>query len=117
MKSATVSNSTKFITTVFTAALMMSSFSTSAAMIKSHNAKSVTVSTSGLDLDSTQGQAMLQSKLQSAARQVCGSTSIRETGSVAISLENRNCVKDALENALRKLEAQKLAADKSSDNS
>ncbi len=112
----------KMFTSTFAAAALMTSLSAGAVMVKSADAKSVTVSTSGLDLTSTEGQVMLHAKLQNAARQVCGPTNIRETGSIAVSVENRNCAKDAFEKALKTVETQvsrsaQMKSDQQIDNS
>lgn len=70
-----------------------------ATMIKSHDVV-IKVETSGLDLNSERGQEILYRRLQSAAKEICGSTNIAITGSVARTLENRACYKETLSDAV-----------------
>ena len=71
-----------------------------AAMIEGKNAV-IKVDTSAYNLTSTAGQEMLYQELKSAARDVCGTTNLRQAGSVELALQNRACVRDALAQAVK----------------
>ncbi len=76
-------------------------FTASAAtMVKGHHDVSVVVSTEAYNLSSDAGQEMLYDRLRSAARQVCGTTNLREAGSLEQALQNRACIRNSLSQAV-----------------
>lgn len=66
--------------------------------------KTTTISTAGLDLSSPEGQKMLDRRVKSAAREVCGITSV-STGSRLKSLNARSCYQKAIASAKQQVAA------------
>lgn len=86
---------------------LTAAMNTSAAMIK-HEGDAVRVDTTGLNLESKEGQEILYSRLEQAAEKLCGATSIQETGSLARALSNRSCVKETLTKAVESVGSKTL---------
>ncbi|MEQ8515965.1 MAG: UrcA family protein [Chromatocurvus sp.] len=61
------------------------------------------VNYSDLDLSSNQGRETLAGRISSAARDVCGPTDYRMTGSLQIASRNRACIADAFEDAMSRV--------------
>ena len=61
--------------------------------------RSVNVSYSDLDLNDAEGQATLEYRVRAAAREVCGSTDYRITGSLSQANQNKDCAKRAIASA------------------
>ena len=72
-----------------------------AAMIKSNEAV-VKVDAAGLDLKSERGQEIFYARVQRAAKQICGSSSVIQVGSVARAMSNRACYKETVSEVLHK---------------
>ena len=81
-----------------------------AAMIKGYDENSVVVNTEAFNLSSSTGQEMLYERLKTAARQVCGSTNLREAGSLERVLDNRTCYQDALAQAVEDVNSRGVSA-------
>ena len=60
----------------------------------------VKVNADGLNLSSDRGQEILYSRLQRAAKQICGSNSIIETGSLERAMDNKACFEETLSQAV-----------------
>lgn len=73
------------------------------AQASSDSVDSVTVEYAGIDTTHIQGQDQLYKKLKHAAAKVCGSTNMREVGSVRRVTENKRCAKEALGRALEQV--------------
>ena len=69
------------ITRGVAAVALMASFGASAAMIK-NDSDAVKVDARGLNLNSQQGQEVLYERLEVAAKQVCGETTVHRAGSL-----------------------------------
>ena len=89
----------KFLSTVVLA-LSIPAAANAATMIKGQEDVSVIVNTEAFNLDSSAGQEMLYERLKTAAKQVCGTTNLREAGSLERALQNRSCYRDALSQAV-----------------
>lgn len=63
-------------------------------------ATQVPVSFEDLDLDSAQGQETLYYRISRAAEQACGSSDIRQAGSLSQATRNRDCYRDSMSRAL-----------------
>ena len=61
--------------------------------------RTVTVSYADLDLSDPRGQKTLEKRIKRAARKVCGSTNLKEVGSLSRVAENRNCYESAIAGA------------------
>ena len=61
------------------------------------------VSYADLDLNSHQGREALAGRISEAAREVCGPTDYRMTGSLRITSRNRACVEQAVSDAIGSL--------------
>lgn len=61
--------------------------------------RTVSVSYADLDLTDAEGQATLGARVSAAAREVCGSTDHRITGSLRIASQNKDCAERAIESA------------------
>ncbi|HKK22436.1 MAG TPA: UrcA family protein [Pseudohaliea sp.] len=59
-----------------------------------------TISYADLNLASASGRAILERRIQSAARQVCGDTSYRNAGGLRQATVNRRCFDNAVAEAL-----------------
>ena len=68
---------------------------------------SVTVRYSDLNLATAAGNAALYARLVSAARQVCGSSDVRNLGELAAV---QSCQKDAIAHAVQEVHSAQLAA-------
>ncbi len=92
----------KLLPTLGAAALVLTvPFAASAAsMIKGQHGDAVRVNAAAYNLETKAGQQQLYSRLQRAARQVCGSTDLRRTGSLEQSLHARTCIKEAVAQAV-----------------
>ena len=97
------------ITSGITAIAMTISLGAGAAMIKDTDAN-VRVDARGLDLSSEQGQEMLYSRLQKAAKQICGTSSVSETGSLKRALNNKSCYDETLSKAVEAAGSDTLEA-------
>ena len=71
--------------------------------------QSISIHYAGAELTTENGRAKLYSKMRQAARQVCGPTGLRETGSLSIASRNRNCYEDALAASISQVGAGQLA--------
>jgi len=71
-----------------------------AAMIKGQDGRSVTVDATVYNLRSETGQEMLYRDLKQAASSVCGTVNLRRAGSLERALQNRECVRGALDRAV-----------------
>ena len=58
--------------------------------------RSVTVSYADLDLNETEGRLTMEYRVRAAAREVCGSTDYRITGSLAQANQNKECAERAI---------------------
>jgi UrcA family protein len=83
------------------------SLGANAAMIKGQH-DTVTVDAEGLDLRTNKGTEMLYSRLQDAARDICGTTSVHENGSLKRALENRACYNETLSQAVESVGSESL---------
>ena len=61
--------------------------------------RTMTVSYADLDMSDPQGKEILELRISRAARNVCGSPSIREVGSLRRATENKECYDSAVANA------------------
>ena len=61
------------------------------------------VSYADLDLSSEQGRNVLASRIGQAAREVCGPTDYRMTGSLQIASRNRSCIAEAFDDAMNRV--------------
>lgn len=77
---------------------------------RSASTESVSISYSNAELGTEEGRSTLQRKIKRAAEQVCGPTSYREAGSLAIASQNRKCVNDAVTAAATQLDASSVAS-------
>ncbi|MEM8767259.1 MAG: UrcA family protein [Pseudomonadota bacterium] len=68
----------------------------------------VTVPAADLNLSEQKGVEKLYQRLKSAARQICGSQSIRGAGSLELSRMNKQCYLEALDSAVHKVDNDKL---------
>ena len=68
-------------------------------MIK-HTDADVKVNLRGLDLNSHNGQEILYSRLEKAAKKICGPSSMHQAGSLARALANKSCFKETLSRAV-----------------
>ena len=68
----------------------------------------VTVPAADLNLSDQQGVEKLYRRLKSAARQICGSHSLRGAGSLELSRLNKQCYQEALDSAVLKVDNDKL---------
>lgn len=87
---------------VLVAGLMMS-FSFASYASADDLITSVKVRYASIDVNDPKGQEQLYRRLKRAARQVCGPTGIKGTGSIARVAENRLCAEHALNEAVRKV--------------
>jgi UrcA family protein len=60
----------------------------------------VKVDAEGLNLNSERGQEILYSRLQKAAKKICGSNSVVETGSLQRAMGNKSCYQETLTKAV-----------------
>jgi UrcA family protein len=68
-------------------------------MIK-NDSDAVKVDARGLNLNSQQGQEVLYERLEVAAKQVCGETTVHRAGSLKRAMDNRNCFEKVLSKAV-----------------
>ena len=61
--------------------------------------RTVSVSFADLDLNDAAGRAILDSRVREAAKEVCGSSDYRITGSLRVASENKECAQRAIESA------------------
>ena len=73
-------------------------------------ARSTSVSVADLNLASVEGQDALHSRLSQAAREVCGSTDHRITGSIRAAANNKACRDSAVADALVQINAGQVAS-------
>lgn len=73
-------------------------------------ARSASVSLADLNLASVEGRDALHGRLSQAAREVCGPTDYRITGSIRVAAENRACRDAALAGALAEVNAGQIAS-------
>ncbi len=85
-------------------------FAANAATLNGQNGQAISVNTTQYNLESTAGQQKLYSRLQRAARQVCGSTDVRLNGSLEQSLQARVCIKEAVAQAVEDVNHQGVRA-------
>lgn len=71
--------------------------------------RTATVSFADLDLTRSEDQEVLHERLSSAAKQVCGSTSVRETGSLSAAAENKSCYEQAMDSAMSQASSSQVA--------
>lgn len=64
---------------------------------------SVKVRYASVDLNHSDGQALLYRKLKQASHQVCGPTSVKEAGSAFRVTRNTLCAKNALNRAVKRV--------------
>ncbi|MCA9018118.1 MAG: UrcA family protein [Pseudomonadales bacterium] len=64
---------------------------------------SAVVDLAGINLDSRAGQQIAYVQLQRAARKVCGSTQLREAGSLSSVKEAKSCYSETLDSAVENL--------------
>lgn len=81
----------------------------SETLVTTQAVPTATVSYADLDLSTDKGQQSLHYRLNAAARQVCGSTDYRITGSPGVAAANRDCQKRALEDAMSQVNADRVA--------
>lgn len=89
------------LTIVVMAAALSTPFVANAAMINGHQHASVSIPVESFNLETEKGEALFYAKLKSAAKQVCGTSSLREAGSLEQVLQNRVCYKEALTHAVQ----------------
>lgn len=75
-----------------------------------HSIQSVSIPYSAAELSTEQGRSELYGRIRQAAREVCGPTGLRETGSLAISSRNRACYREAVAAATSQVTASQVAA-------
>ena len=83
------------------------------AVVKTNQTEDVSIPVvySGYDLSSIEGRAMVERKIQNAARKICGSIKYSETRSFRQVAANKTCYNEAVENALNVVEKLSAAAD------
>ena len=96
------------VTVVLFTGALGASISANAAMIKTNDNNSVKVDVRGLDLSSQRGQEVLYHRLQNAAKKICGSSSVREVGSLVRALDNKSCYNETLSNSVEALGSESL---------
>ncbi len=100
----------------FTAAICLASATSvgseqvSQVGVTSSGARTATVSYSDLDMTDAKAQRVLHRRLSRAAEQVCGSSYIRDVGSLSRATKNKECFDVAMSNALRQVSNTQLAA-------
>ena len=62
------------------------------------------------ELSTDEGRANLHAKIRHAAREVCGPTGLRETGSLTLSSRNRKCYEEAVDAAVSQVSHGQLAS-------
>lgn len=68
------------------------------------------VSLADLNLSSVEGQEALHGRVSQAAREVCGPTDFRLTGSIRVAADNRACRDSALADAMAQINAGQIAS-------
>lgn len=63
-----------------------------------------------LDLSSDKGREALEGRVMQAAREVCGSTDYRMTGSLQVASRNRSCVAEAFGDAMSRIAGPTVVA-------
>ena len=63
----------------------------------------VTIQYRAGDLQTTNGQKALYQQLSRASKKVCGSTSVKEAGTVSRARQNATCAKQALNRAMQQV--------------
>ena len=89
-------------------AALGASIGANAAMIKTNDNNAVKVDVRGLDLSSERGQEVLYHRLQNAAKQICGSSNVREVGSLGRALDNKSCYNETLSNSVETVGSEGL---------
>ena len=102
-------NFSKAMTAGLVAAALTMAAGVNAAMIKSVEEATVKVDARGIDLNSERGQEMLYDRLQRAAKKVCGSTSVREVGSLKSAMDNQACFDETLSKAVESVGNRSLS--------
>lgn len=77
--------------------------------VTSTGLRTVTVSYSDLDMTDAKAQKILHRRLSRAAEQVCGSSYIREVGSLSRAAKNKECFEGAMSSALRHVSNAQVA--------
>ena len=72
--------------------------------------KTVRVQYLSTELATEEGRAALQRRIASAAREVCGPSSLHEAGSLKLATRNRECYRDSLAAANSQIESGQYAA-------
>jgi len=72
--------------------------------------RTASVSVEDLNLSSAEGQEVLHGRLSQAAREVCGPTDHRLTGSIRLAANNKTCQASAVADALAQVNAAQVAS-------
>lgn len=78
--------------------------------VTSSGLRTVSVSFSDLDMTDASAQKTLYYRVKRAAQRVCGSSHVRNVGSLSRAVKNKECFNVAMSNALRQVSNTQLAA-------
>ena len=78
--------------------------------VTSTGLRTVTVSYSDIDMADAKAQKVLHRRLSRAAERVCGSSHIRDVGSLSRAAKNKECFEGAMSGALRHVSSAQLAS-------
>ena len=78
--------------------------------LTSSGVRTTTVSYSDLDMSDAKAQKIFKYRVSRAAKQVCGSSRRGEVGSLSRASKNKQCITDAMSNALRQASGAQMAA-------
>jgi len=73
-------------------------------------ARTATVSYADLDMTDVDAQRTFRFRVSRAAAQVCGSSKLRDVGSLSRAIKNKQCHERAMTNALRQVSHAQVAA-------
>lgn len=99
---------TSLIRTTLLAVAVVSAMSL--PLIASASSSQVNIGFDRTELESPQGQKRLYAKMKNASRQLCGSTNIQITGSVAKSAGYNSCYSGTLTAAVERLDNDAITA-------
>jgi UrcA family protein len=80
------------------------------SVFASASPREIAISYHRAELESVAGQQRLYERMKGATRQLCGSTNIRETGSVEQSKANAECIEGTLTAAVERLDHPAIKA-------
>jgi len=98
------------VTLVSVVALGLPAISSAGVLASSTQNDKISVSYSDLDLTQSSGVVTLYSRLKTAAKHACGTTSLIEAGSVQRVQRSKACYNSLLDRAVAKLGNERLSA-------